>query len=368
MSAQTREANRTLMQLFVPGRICLFGEHSDWAGGHRGDNPALEKGYTLISGTNQGIYAEVQTHPSALLLTATTPDGETRGPQQIPLDLQALHRVARRGGFWSYIAGTAYQIRSRHPVAGLQIHNHQTDLPLRKGLASSAAICVLTARAFNRVYDLGLTTREEMELAYLGETTTPSRCGRMDQGCAFGNRTVCMIFDGDRLDTSDVPLGHDLYLVVVDLGAQKDTHLILERLNRCYPHAQSEIDRGVQELLGPINRRMVRQARDALVAGDAQRLGRLMNEAQALFDQYAVPACPEELDAPVLHRTLSHPRLRPHIWGGKGVGSQGDGSAQFVARSEVDQQAAMAILEHDLGMRCLGLTLRPPSAKTDTIA
>jgi len=23
------------MQIFVPGRICLFGEHSDWAGGYR---------------------------------------------------------------------------------------------------------------------------------------------------------------------------------------------------------------------------------------------------------------------------------------------------------------------------------------------
>ncbi|MCB0232804.1 MAG: GHMP kinase, partial [Anaerolineae bacterium] len=23
------------MKIFVPGRICLFGEHSDWAGGYR---------------------------------------------------------------------------------------------------------------------------------------------------------------------------------------------------------------------------------------------------------------------------------------------------------------------------------------------
>jgi galactokinase len=47
------------MKIFVPGRICLFGEHSDWAGGHRRINADIEKGYTLISGTNQGIYAEV---------------------------------------------------------------------------------------------------------------------------------------------------------------------------------------------------------------------------------------------------------------------------------------------------------------------
>jgi galactokinase len=359
MPSHTDPGKHKPIELFVPGRICLFGEHSDWAGGHRRDNPTIEKGYTLISGTDQGIYAEVQAHPLALMLTATTPDGETRGPREIPLDLQVLLQVARHGGFWSYIAGTAYQILLHHPVAGLRVHNYRTDLPLRKGLASSAAICVLTARAFNRVYDLGLTIREEMELAYLGETTTPSRCGRMDQGCAFGHRTVCMTFDGDCLDTSEVPVGHDLYLIIVDLQAQKDTHTILERLNRCYPRRKSAIARGVQELLGPINRRIVHQAMDALVAGDAQRLGTLMDEAQTLFDRYAVPACPDELVAPVLHRALSYSPLRPHVWGGKGVGSQGDGAAQFVARSEKAQQTAMALLEQDLGMRCLGLTLRP---------
>lgn len=37
------------------------------------------------------------------------------------------------------------------------------------------------ARAFNQVYDLRLTTRGEMEVAYAGEVTTPSKCGRMDQ-------------------------------------------------------------------------------------------------------------------------------------------------------------------------------------------
>lgn len=48
------------MRIFVPGRLCLFGEHSDWAGEYRRINPKIEKGYTLIVGTNQGIYADVQ--------------------------------------------------------------------------------------------------------------------------------------------------------------------------------------------------------------------------------------------------------------------------------------------------------------------
>src|SRR5690606_28274924 len=69
--------------------------------------------------------------------------------------------------------------------------------------------------------------------------------------------------------------------------------------------------------------------------------------------------CPEELTAPVLHRVLDYEPLKPHIYGGKGVGSQGDGSAQFIARSAADQKAVMEILERDLGLSALELTLEP---------
>ena len=346
------------MKIFVPGRICLFGEHSDWAGGYRRFNADIEKGFTLLTGTNQGIYADVQPHPNALIVTSTTPDGQKRGPREIPMEANALLEEARKGGYWSYLAGVAYQVLTNYQVRGLVIDNYQTDLPIKKGLSSSAAICVLTVRAFNRVYDLKLTIRGEMELAYQGEITTPSRCGRMDQGCAYGNRPILMTYDGDHLDVQELQIAEDMYFVIVDLGAKKDTMEILSHLNRCFPYAESEIEQGVQQLLGPVNKRIVHQAIDALQSSDAKRLGALMYEAQEFFDRYATPACPEELTAPVLHRVLNHEALRPHIWGGKGVGSQGDGTAQFIARSEADQKAVIEILERDFDMSCLTLSLR----------
>jgi UTP-glucose-1-phosphate uridylyltransferase/mevalonate kinase len=347
------------MKIFVPGRICLFGEHSDWAGGYRRINAEIEKGYTLICGTDQGIYADVEAHPTALVLTSATPDGQKQGPYTIPMEANALLEEAQRGGFWSYIAGVAYQVLINYHVRGLVINNYKTDLPVKKGLSSSAAICVLAARAFNRIYDLKLTVRGEMELAYQGEITTPSRCGRMDQGCAFGNRPVLMTYDGDRLDTAELQVSRDLHFVIVDLHAHKDTMEILNRLNRCYPVAENDMEHGVQELLGPINKRIVHQAMEALQQADAERLGALMAEGQVFFDRYAMPACPEELTSPVLHRVLDYVPLKSHIWGGKGVGSQGDGSAQFLTRSAEDQQAVIEIIERDLGMTGLKLTLHP---------
>ena len=350
------------MKLFVPGRICLFGEHSDWAGGYRRTNQEVEKGYTLIGGTDQGIYADVEPHPTSLLLTAIDPSGGRLGPYELPMRPDVLLAEAQQGGFWSYAAGVAYQMVAHFPVQGLAVDNYRTDLPIKKGLSSSAAICVLVARAFNRLYDLKLTIRDEMELAYQGEITTPSRCGRMDQGCAFGGRPVLMTFDGDCLETAELHAGQDIHMVIVDLHAEKDTKLILERLNRCYPYATNEIQKGVHELLGPTNHRIVQEAVEALKAGDAEQLGTLMTRAQAAFDRYAIPVCPEQLTAPVLHRVLHYEPLLPHIWGGKGIGSQGDGSAQLVARSEADQHALVGIIEHELGMPCAKLTVRASHA------
>lgn len=345
------------MRLFIPGRICLLGEHSDWAGGYRRINADIEKGMTLICGTNQGIHAEVEPHPTALVLTSTTPEGETMGPHEIPLEPGALLEEAQAGGFFSYAAGVAYQVLTHYRVRGLTIRNTRTDLPIKKGLSSSAAISVLTARAFNRVYDLRLTIRGEMELAYQGEITTPSRCGRMDQGCAYGDRAVLMTFDGDRIETEEIRPARDLHFVIVDLKAGKDTVAILKGLNRSYPFADGEVEKGVQELLGPLNRDVVSEAVQALTDGDGERLGALMTRAQEQFDRLATPACPEELRSPVLHTVLDHEPLRPHIFGGKGVGSQGDGSAQLVARSARDQAEVVKILERDLDVGCLTLTL-----------
>ena len=345
------------MKIFVPGRVCLLGEHSDWAGGYRRMNAEIENGYAIICGTNQGIYADVEPHPTALILSSTDPDNRKFGPFEIPMEPQALIKEAQQGGFWSYIAGVAYQALTNYHVRGLVINNYKTDLPIRKGLSSSAAICVLAARAFNRIYDLKLTVRGEMEMAYQGEITTPSRCGRMDQGCAFGNRPVLMTFDGDRLDTNELRVNKEFYFVLIDLQAQKNTLEILNRLNRCYPVAENEIEKNVQQLLGPINKLNIQQATDALQQGNAERLGKLMVEAQNNFDRFATPICPEELTAPVLHNILNYPAIQPHIWGGKGVGSQGDGTAQFLAKSPTDQDAIIQILENELKLPCLKLTL-----------
>ncbi len=345
------------MELFVPGRICLFGEHADWAGGYRRINADLEKGYTIIAGTNQGLYARVSPHPGKLIFRPTLDDGTSKEPLELPMEREQLLETASSGGFYSYAAGVAYQILTHYRVRGVEIDNYRTDLPVKKGLSSSAAACVLVARAFNRVYDLKMTTRGEMEYAYRGEITTPSRCGRMDQGCAYGNRPVMMTFDGDQVDVDEVAVTEDLHFVIVDLQAEKDTQEILKKLNQCYPFAEDGLSEGVQRYLGEINADITHEAAEAIEAGDAERVGELMNRAQEAFDRYLRPACPSELDAPVLHKVLEYGPIQDYIYGGKCVGSGGDGSAQFIAKDEESRKKLIETLESDLDVECLRLSL-----------
>ena len=346
------------IDLFVPGRLCLFGEHSDWAGGYRRIDSNIHKGYCLLVGTNQGIYAKVKKHPSKLIITTTLPDGKVLGPHEIEMDPKKLLEVAEEGGFYSYSAGVAYHVLNHYNVKGLEINSYKMDLPIRKGLSSSAANNVLVARAFNMLYDLKLTKRGEMEIAYQGEILTPSRCGRMDQACAYGNIPVFLTFDGERLDVNEVQPQKPIYMVVADLNAEKNTQKILADLNACYPHSGGKVGQDVRYYLGPVNKDILFRAREAVMDGDSEKIGKLMIEAQRFFDVFMAPACPTELLSPKLHFALTSPELSELSFGGKGVGSQGDGTVQFVAKSK-EQQKKLLVKLKELHLDPYPLTISP---------
>ncbi|MDH3684997.1 MAG: hypothetical protein OEP95_02170 [Myxococcales bacterium] len=345
-----------MKRLFVPGRLCLFGEHSDWAGAYRDVSPDQPPGYCLVMGTDQGIHAVAEPRADAFEITSKL----GRGPAaeaHLPADPAALGEAARKGGFFAYAAGAAFEMMERYPVAGLALET-RTDLPVGKGLSSSAAICVLVARAYSQVYDLGLTEREEIEVAFAGERRTGSECGRMDQICAYGQRPTFLRFSGEDLEVEVLQPQGSLHLLVVDLCAAKDTVRILRELNACFPDTPGAVAAGVREALGPLNEALLRRAREAVATGAAAALGDLMREAQELFDRQVSPAC-DELRAPRLREVLRHPAVRECAHGGKGVGSQGDGCAQFVVRDADAREELSARLERDLGVACLPLTIRP---------
>jgi mevalonate kinase len=342
-------------ELFVPGRLCLLGEHSDWAAGYRAGHVEIPPGYCLVVGTDQGLRAEVERLDDAFEVSSVLPHGEEVGPVRIEADAGALHAAARDGGFFSYAAGTAAEMIERFGVRGLRLHI-RGDLPVRKGLSSSAAVSVLVARAYAAAWGLELSLAEQMDIAYTGERRSGSECGRLDQVCAYGRRVTFLRIDAPGLTVETLQPGGSFHLLVVDLRRGKDTRRILADLNACYPDVSGGIARGVREALGPRNALLLARARRAVERGDAATLGNLMCEAQALFDEKVAPAS-AELAAPRLHEVLAHPAVGELAHGGKGVGSQGDGCAQLVARGPEERLQLARRLELELGVHCMPLTV-----------
>ncbi|GBG33890.1 Glucose-1-phosphate thymidylyltransferase [Hondaea fermentalgiana] len=322
--------------------------------------------FTLLT---PGIPTVCIEHPSKVVVTSTDNNG-CKTSAEFSMDKDTLLKVAREGGYFSYVAGVAYKILEDHVVGGVQIDNYMTTLPLKKGLSSSAAICVLTTRAFNKLYDLRLTTRGEMEYAYQGELITPSQCGRLDQACAFGSTPVLMTYDGEFTGVQKITVGLELHFVIVDLCAAKSTVAILDGLRSAYPKAVTEEHQKLQDFLGPQNKAIVHEALDLMSADPeshggpsavVEKLGALLKRAQAGFDAHGAPLCPSELTAPVLHRCLEHPSLAPYITGGKWVGAGGDGTAQLLCRSAVAQREVARIVKDELHMDPMLLTVSPGS-------
>ena len=346
-----------MLRLFVPGRLCIFGEHTDWAGHYRTMNADILPGMAIVTGIEQGIYAEVEKSKAFELVSEAPEIADIWRDFSCCMNERELKGVAKSGSFFCYSAGVASYMLEWYKVGGVRIKITKMTLPLKSGLSSSAAICVLVARAFNLLYHLNLNTLGEMNIAYLGELRTSSRCGRLDQACAFGVKPTLMVFDGDEIEVKPLNVKKTLHLVFADLCASKDTIRILADLNKAYPFARNEAECLEHDAFGAKNQAFVQRAVRYMAEGELEKLGRLMTEVEELFNRQVAPMSPA-LEAPKLNRVLNDPQISQWVYGGKGVGSHGDGAVQFLARDKESQLALKNYLNKQ-GLRAFTLTVKP---------
>jgi len=120
------------IELFVPGRICLFGEHSDWAGVYRRINSKIVPGNVVICGTNQGIYARSKPHASRLIIRSCITEGSDPEYLDIEMNKDRLKEVAESDSIFCYAAGVAYYMMEFYGVGGVAIDNFKTTLPVKR--------------------------------------------------------------------------------------------------------------------------------------------------------------------------------------------------------------------------------------------
>lgn len=157
-----------IRQLFVPGRIELFGKHVDYGGG-----------ISMTCAIEEGISADVEAIDVAVI---DLEDRRTGRRARVP-----LRRDARPGGAHggTYIAAVARRLaRDFGPLRkGVRVVS-ESSLPRSAGLSSSSAFVTMLTLAVAEAN--GLTARADWQ-RHLGDPLALAEyCGAVETGGAFG--------------------------------------------------------------------------------------------------------------------------------------------------------------------------------------
>lgn len=327
-------------EVFVPGRLCIIGEHSDWAAGYRTMNHELEKGYAIVAGLNLGIY---------LRGWKDIDFSYAYNDKKISMSCEEL-MVHDNKDFFEYVVSSARIMHLKYEeVSGARIICDKMTLPMKKGLASSAAICVSVIRIYNMLYDLNLSVETEMALAYEAEISVGSQCGKMDQVCAYGQGIRKISFDGDKVEIMPLKMRKELFFVLVDLQGTKDTKKILSDLNAVYLAESHKEDDKLIKSLGEFNKRCVEEAEQYLVGGYTKDFAHVLKNFQENFDEN-VACFSTELQAPRLHKLIDYCSSIEGVLVCKGIGSQGDGMAQILLSCESASEKILENIRDTFGM------------------
>lgn len=334
----------TLPQWLVraPGRVNLIGEHTDY-----------NDGFVLPLAIDRAVWIAL-TPQEAPHVDVTALDQHETGR----IDLA---RIARGGPSWlEYVRGPAWVLKEDgHRLTGWT-GSLAGDVPPGAGLSSSAAVELATLRAFAAAGGLDWSPSA---MALLGQRAENQwvgvNCGIMDQMIsAAGEAGHALLIDCRTLGLTPVPLPPDVVVVVMDTATRRGLmdSAYNERRRQCETAAAHfgvaklrdvSVERFDAEsaALDPLTRRRARHvvtenertllAADALRAGDAAEVGRLMDLSHAsLRDDF-------EVSSDALDTIVRIARPQPGCLGARmtGAGFGGCGVA-LVERAHADAFAA----------------------------
>jgi len=280
----------------APGRVNIIGEHTDY-----------NDGFVLPMAIDRAAWIALRPRPDDRVVVHSLDFHET-----VEFGIAGVRHQKQK---WAeYIKGMAWALREAgHPLRGWE-GTVAGDVPIGAGLSSSAALEMAAARAFAAAAGL---TWEPAAMARLGQRAENQwvgvNCGIMDQMIsAAGKAGHALLIDCRSLETQLVPLPPGTVMVVLDTATRRGLvdSAYNERRQQCEAAAayfQVKALRDVTPVvfescadgLDPVTRRRARHvvgendrtlsAAAAMRAGDAVRLGALMNESHdSLRDDFEV--------------------------------------------------------------------------------
>jgi mevalonate kinase len=199
----------------------------------------------------------------------------------------------------------------------------RSNIPMKKGLSSSAALCISVVKALNDLYNLGLSEDDFVRISYRAENGILGiGCGMMDQTAAAHKYPLFMDFQSG-FSYQRINLREPLHFVIVDVGGKRDTELILNTLNEFYHERKDPV---IVKTLGTYIPEIVRKAKTEMENRcRLEKIGDLMNSNQDLYNEGLKVYCPSELDSPKLYGAI-HDVREAGALGAKWIGAGGNGS------------------------------------------
>lgn len=319
----------------APGRVNLIGEHTDY-----------NDGFVFPLAIDRAAWIALRPRADSCVRVISLDMADAQS-----FDLTDLPRPdATR---WiDYIIGVAWALqRGGYRLAGWE-GLLAGDVPIGSGLSSSAALELAAARAFYCVSDFDWDAAQMAQIGRAAENEWLGiQTGIMDQMIsAAGVAGRALLIDCRSLETMPAPLPAKTSIVILDTGTRRGLvdSAYNERRRQCEAAARHfglaalrDIDLATfakrAEELEPLIRRRARhvisenertlQARDAMLAGDAEALGKLMIASHtSLRDDF-------EVSSPALDAIVDCANADPSCYGARMTGAGFGGCAVALVRT-----------------------------------
>jgi galactokinase len=348
----------------APGRVNLIGEHTDYNGGFV--LPTALPQETCVHAAHRtdcvvrGVSADLRQHNT----------GEYRLGQE------------RHTGTWiDYVQGVTQAIAEDYPSFRGFDFLVSSEVPIGKGLSSSASLEIAIARAIRELYQLPIS---DLDLAFIGHKAETQFVGTpvgiMDQMvCSLGDRSSALFIDAATAGYTKIPLPVDIALGVIDSGIahQHASGDYRVRRRECEDAARTlgvlqlrDVPLSdlllVDQLPEPLNRRArhvvtenarVLRAVAALQANDPIALGQLFLESHAsMRDDFNVSV--PEIDTLVEIAAQDVDVLGARLTGG----GFGGAIVMLCERGSEDHATARVLTEYQHRTQRDGRILLPPQS------
>lgn len=279
----------------APGRVNLIGEHTDY-----------NDGFVLPMAIDHAVW-----------IALTSRADSTVHIRSLDLEVDSafdLHSLAKGEGWIEYVKGVAYELqKDGHSLRGFDAVM-TGDVPRGAGLSSSAAVELVTARAFAAVSGFDWNAARMARISQKAENGWVGvNCGIMDQMASAASREGYALFlDCRTLEYQYAPLPENTAVVILDTSTRRGLvdSAYNERRSQCEEAARwfgakalrdvsvddlGKKGSGLSEVVMKRARHIVTEnarvleAVQVMKAGDVKRLGELFNASHAsLRDDFEV--------------------------------------------------------------------------------